>query len=49
MSDIQIHIEAHRDFGRAICKRIAENIAKLGFSLKTNIELPNFDAASSHW
>ena len=45
MSDIQIHIEAHRDFGRAICKRIAENIAKLGFSLKTNIELPNFDAA----
>ena len=45
MSDVQQHIDAHRAFGQAICKRIAENIAKLGFSLQAKIELPSFDAA----
>lgn len=43
--DIRHHIEAKRAFGTDICQRIIEAIAKLGFSLQTRIELPNFDAA----
>lgn len=38
-------IEAKRQFGKAVCQRISENIAKLGFSLQTSIKLPDFDAA----
>jgi hypothetical protein len=43
--DIGHHIETKRALGNAICRSIAENIAKLGFPLQTRIELPNFDAA----
>lgn len=42
---LEQHIAAKRDFGTAVCQRIGENIVKLGFSLQTNISLPNFDAA----
>ena len=42
---IEAHIEAKREFGEAICQRITENIAKLGFPLQTDIALPNFEAA----
>lgn len=46
MSDlIEAHIEARREFGKAVCQRISENIAKLGFQLQTDITLPNYDAA----
>lgn len=38
-------IEAKRLFGKAVCQRIAENIVKLGFSLQTNLSLPDYDAA----
>jgi hypothetical protein len=44
-ADIRDHIEAKRVFGNAVCRLIAENIARLGFPLQTRIELPNFDAA----
>ncbi len=39
------HIESKRAFGKAICGRIAENIVRIGFPLRTDINLPNFDAA----
>lgn len=42
---IEHHIEAKRAFGAAVCQRISENIAKLGFSVQTRIDLPNYDAA----
>ncbi len=42
---IDAHIEAKREFGVAVCQRISENIAKLGFPLQTDIALPNYDAA----
>lgn len=45
MTPIAQHIAAKRDFGMTVCQRIAENIAKLGFALQTNINLPNFDTA----
>ncbi|MCQ8127985.1 hypothetical protein [Methylomonas rivi] len=38
-------IAAKRDFGKLVCRRIGENIAKLGFSMQTNINPPDFDAA----
>jgi hypothetical protein len=44
-ANIEQAIEAKRVFGRAVCQRISENIAKLGFSLQTSIKLPDFDAA----
>jgi hypothetical protein len=47
-SDIRHHIEARRAFGNAVCRSIAENIAKLGFPLQTRIDLPNFDTAEFH-
>lgn len=34
-----------RDFGQAVCQRISENIAHLGFALQTQITLPDYDAA----
>lgn len=37
-------IQAKRSFGTSVCQRISENIAKLGFSVQTRIELPNYDA-----
>ena len=43
--DIRRHIEAKRAFGTAVCRRIIENIAKLGFPLQTRADLPNFDNA----
>lgn len=36
-------IEAKRDFGEAVCRRILENIAKLG--LKAPVNPPDFNAA----
>ncbi|MCK9606541.1 MAG: hypothetical protein M0R33_08825 [Methylomonas sp.] len=42
---LEQQIAAKRDFGTAVCRRIGENIAKLGFSTQTNINPPNFDAA----
>jgi hypothetical protein len=42
---IEQHIQAKRIFGKTVCERIIENIAKLGFPLQTNICLPDFDAA----
>jgi hypothetical protein len=44
-NSIEHQIEFKRDFGKAICRRISENIAKLGFSVQTNITLPEFEAA----
>lgn len=38
-------IHAKRAFGTSVCRRISENIAKLGFSVQTRIDLPNYDAA----
>ena len=43
--DIRQHIEAKRAFGTAVCRRIIEAIAKLGFPLQTRIHLPDFDDA----
>lgn len=44
-NDIQQHIEAKRAYGKAVCQRIVEAIVKLGFPLKTQIHLPDYDAA----
>ncbi len=44
-STLEAHIDAKREFGKVICQRIVENIAKLGFPLQTNIRMPDFDAA----
>ena len=42
---IEQHIATKRDFGKAICRRISENIVKLGFALQSDIKLPDFEAA----
>lgn len=42
---LQTQIEAKREFGQAICRRICENIVKLGFPLQVDIPLPKYDAA----
>ncbi|MGR8929841.1 MAG: hypothetical protein ACU836_04305 [Gammaproteobacteria bacterium] len=42
---IDEQIAAKRAFGKAVCQRISENIAKLGFQLQTDITLPKFEAA----
>lgn len=42
---IEDHIELKRAFGIAICQRMSENIAKLGFPVESNIGTPVFDAA----
>ena len=42
---IEQHIATKRDFGKAICRRITENIVKLGFALQSDIKLPDFEAA----
>lgn len=44
-SDIEQQITAKRDFGMAVCRRIAENIAKLGFPTQTSVSPPDFEAA----
>jgi len=44
-SAIEEHIAAKREFGKTVCQRISENIAKLGFSLQADIPIPNFDSA----
>ncbi|MCQ8102502.1 hypothetical protein NP590_00175 [Methylomonas sp. SURF-2] len=38
-------IAAKRDFGMAVCRRMADNIAKLGFTPASQIATPDFDAA----
>ncbi len=38
-------IEARRSFGKAVCQRISENIARLGYPLQSKIKPPNYDAA----
>lgn len=43
--DLKQRIEANRAFGKTVCRRIVETVAKLGFPLQTKIDLPNFDAA----
>lgn len=43
--EIRHHIQTRREYGIAVCRSIAEAIAKLGFPLQTRIDLPNFDAA----
>jgi len=42
---IEEYVAAKREFGKAVCQRISENIAKLGFPLQTDLTLPNYDAA----
>lgn len=42
---IEQAIEARRAFGKAVCQRISENIARLGFSVQTGITLPDYDTA----
>lgn len=42
---LEEHVAARREFGKAVCQRISENIAKLGFPLQTDLTLPNYDAA----
>jgi len=37
-------IRAKRAFGTAVCQRISECIAKLGFSVQSRIDLPSYDA-----
>lgn len=44
-AELQQQIETKRAFGHAVCRRISENIAKLGFPLQTDITLPKYDAA----
>ncbi|MGR8980070.1 MAG: hypothetical protein ACU84H_08280 [Gammaproteobacteria bacterium] len=44
-AEIQQQIEENRAFGNAVCQRIAESIAKLGFSPQTPVILPDYDAA----
>ncbi|MGY6274767.1 hypothetical protein [Methylomonas sp. MgM2] len=44
-STVAEHIANKREFGNAICQRIGENIAKLGFPLETDIKIPDFDSA----
>ncbi|MDD1620058.1 MAG: hypothetical protein LUQ11_01160 [Methylococcaceae bacterium] len=43
-ANLEQAVEAKRVFGKAVCQRISENIAKLGFSLQSGIKLPDFDA-----
>ncbi|WP_150051081.1 MULTISPECIES: hypothetical protein [Methylomonas] len=45
MSEVSEHIEARREFGQAVCKRIGENIAKLGFAPEEGVSAPEFDGA----
>lgn len=45
MNAIAQHIAAKRDFGVTVCRRMAENIAKLGFAPASQIGTPDFDAA----
>jgi len=45
MSEISEHIKARREFGLAVCKRIGENIAKLGFANEAGIASPDYDSA----
>jgi hypothetical protein len=45
MSNPMQQIADKRDFGKAVCQRISENIARLGFALQTQITLPDYDAA----
>ena len=44
-SDINLHIEAKREFGQAVCDKIAQSIAKLGFPENVAIKPPCFEAA----
>lgn len=45
MSGLQQQIDDRRDFGRQVCQCIAENIVKLGFTLRSPIVPPSFDGA----
>lgn len=42
---LEQHVALRREFGVDVCRRMGENIVKLGFSLQTDIELPKYDAA----
>lgn len=44
-NNVAEQVEAKRAFGKAVCQRITENIVKLGFSVQTQLSLPDFDAA----
>lgn len=44
-TSIEEHVAAKREYGKTVCQRISENIAKLGFPLQTDITLPSYDAA----
>ena len=44
-SDITQHIEEKRAFGQAVCEKIAQSIAKLGFPETVSLKLPQFEAA----
>lgn len=45
VSELQAFVDARRGFGTAVCQRIIETIARLGFPLQTAIDLPNYDSA----
>lgn len=38
-------IDAHRDYGKAVCRQIGERMVRLGFAVQSNLSLPQFDAA----
>lgn len=44
-TDIYRHVDDRRNFGQAVCRRIVDVIAKLGFSEPVEIDLPRFEAA----
>lgn len=45
MTALEQHIAAKREFGMTVCRRIAGNIAKLGFTAPPAISPPDFDSA----
>jgi len=44
-STLQAQIESKREFGQVVCRRISDNIAKLGFPDQADIATPNYDDA----
>lgn len=42
---LALTIQQKRAYGKAVCQRISENIARLGFPLQTQLKLPDYENA----
>lgn len=42
---LELTIQQKRAYGKAVCQRISENIARLGFPLQTQLKLPDYENA----